>query len=62
MGQLNSIYLGRIPANTKRLPSVGLMLGRRRKRWPTIKPTLGERPNEELTEAEHRTDIYRINT
>ena len=31
-----------IPANTKRWPYVGLMLGQRRRRWANIKPTLGQ--------------------
>ena len=29
------------PANTKRRPNAGLMLGHRRRRWPNIKPALG---------------------
>ena len=31
-----------LQANTIRSPYVGLMLGRRRRRRPNIKPTLGE--------------------
>ena len=31
------------PANTRRRPNVALMLGRRRRRWPVIKTTLGRR-------------------
>ena len=30
------------PANKRRLPSAGLMLGQRRWRWANIKPALGE--------------------
>ena len=30
-------------ANTRRSPNAGLMLGQRRRRWPNIKPALGER-------------------
>ena len=32
-----------IPANTSPSPNVGAMLGQRRRRWPNITPTLGER-------------------
>ena len=28
------------PANTRRWPNIGLMLGQRRRRWPNINPTL----------------------
>ena len=31
------------PANTRRSPSVGSMPVQRLRRWPSIKPTLGER-------------------
>ena len=31
------------PANTRRSPNVGLMLGHRLRRWSNITPTLGER-------------------
>ena len=31
------------PANTRRWPNVGLLLGQRRRRWPNSKPTLGQR-------------------
>ena len=31
------------PTNTRRLSKVGLMLGQRRRRWPSIKPTLDQR-------------------
>ena len=30
-------------ANTRRRPNVDLMLGRRRRRWPSIKSALGRR-------------------
>ena len=33
-----------IPANTRRWPSVGLMLDQRRRRWANINPALGQRP------------------
>ena len=29
--------------NTKRVPNAGFMLGQRRRRWPNIKPALGQR-------------------
>ena len=31
------------PENSRRLPDVGVMFGQRRRRWPNIKPTLGQR-------------------
>ena len=30
------------PADTRRWPDAGLMLGQRRRRWPNIKPALGQ--------------------
>ena len=39
----HSIGLRHIPANSRRSPKVGLMLGQRRRRWTNIEPTLGER-------------------
>ena len=30
------------PANTRRWPNVGLMLGQRRRRWANVSPTLGQ--------------------
>ena len=32
-----------IPANTRRGPNAGLMLGQRRRRWANINPALGPR-------------------
>ena len=32
-----------MPENTRRLPTVGLMLGQRLRRWPNIKYTSGKR-------------------
>ena len=34
---------GSLPANTRRLPNAGLMLGHRLRRWPNIKPEFGDR-------------------
>ena len=36
-------YCVRYPANTRRSLNVGTMLGQRRRRWPSIVPTLSER-------------------
>ena len=32
-----------LPANTRRCPDVGPMLGQRRRRWPSVGPTSGQR-------------------
>ena len=39
----NTIAQPSIPANTKRLPNAGLMMGQRRRRWHNIKQALGDR-------------------
>ena len=40
----NATQSGRIwPISTRKCPNAGLMLGHRRRRWPSIKPTLGRR-------------------
>ena len=41
------------PANTRRLPNVGLMLGQRRRRWTNIKPTLGAHRANSLLPSTH---------
>ena len=38
----NDSAIFHIPANTRRWPNVGLMLGQRRRRWANISPTLGQ--------------------
>ena len=40
--QKNVIQREWFPANTRRLPNAGLMLAQRLRRWPNIKPALGE--------------------
>ena len=38
-----AIVTYRIPANTRRWPKMGLMLGQRRRRWANVSATLGQR-------------------
>ena len=47
------MILARYPSNTVQRSNAGLMLGQRRKRWPSIKPALGER----LVPQQHDTAI-----
>ena len=37
------LYVHYDSANTRPLPNASLMLGRRHRRWPNIKPTLNQR-------------------
>ena len=37
----HSLFFTTMPANTRRSPNAGLMLGQRHRRWPNIKPALG---------------------
>ena len=39
-----TVACGPVPANTKYWPNAGLMLVHRLRRWPNIKPPLGECP------------------
>ena len=42
--QINiTCHLEVVPADTRRWPNVGWVLGQRRRRWPNTKPTLGQR-------------------
>ena len=55
--RLTIIYSCSTPVCTRRPPNIGLMLDQRRRRWFSIKPTLGDRLVQLLWNVTHPQDL-----